>query len=189
MESFGHFIFELVKIAILGFIYSNIVYYFLKFVSKQKDNYWIQKIIESKRKLWLYVSIILFVYMITPFGYHGLGDSARLTLGINNEINNINWNEYGIVNGVETIDKNPVETTNFILCNEKLCGNLSSGFYDYKNSYFIYNLSSKKIKEFKTEIDYKLYAKKENLPYPNEFMSFEENYKNYWGGWRFWLLP
>lgn len=189
MESFGHFIFELVKIAILGFIYSNIIYYLLKLSSKQNDNYWIQKLIESKRKLWIYVSIVLFVYMITPFGYHGLGDSARLPLDINNEINNINSNEYGIVNGIETTEKKPIETTNFILSNENLCGNLSSSFYDYKNSYFVYNLSSKQIKEFESETEYNYYAKKRNLPTPQDFLSFEENYRNYWGGWRFWLLP
>ncbi|MGX7666133.1 hypothetical protein [Flavobacterium pedocola] len=189
MESGGHFIFELLKIGILGFIYANIIWFIFKGIAKRKNVFWLQKALESKRRLWIWSSIVLFVYMLTPFGYHGLGDSARIPLGFRNEISNINWTEYGSLYDIETSEGNPLETTAFLLKNNMVCGNLSSGFYDYKNSFFVYDLSTEQLKEFVTETDYNQYAEKQNLPLSAEFKSFEENYRAYWGGWRFFLLP
>ena len=78
--------------------------------------------------------------------------------------------------------------TKFIVVDDKLIGNLDSWFYDYKNSYFIYDMRTKKMLEFKTETEFNKYAKTNNLGSAYKLQTFRENYLSFWGGWRFWLL-
>ena len=189
MEVLGHFIFELLKITILGFFYSTILYFIYKIIPESKKPEWIKKWLKSKKTLWLYISLFLLFYMFTPYGNHGLGDSARIPVSYTKEISNINWEEYGRLNGIESSEGNDIESTQFKVENNMICGNLNSGFYDYKNSYFIYDLDTEKLQEFKTEKEYNEFASNKNLPKSSELKSFKENYSEYWSGWRFFLLP
>lgn len=189
MESLGHFIFELIKITILGYIYSKILYFIYKNIPQSKKPEWCEKLLKSKKTLWLYISIFLLFYMFTPYGNHGLGDSARIPISLTKEISNINWTDYGRLNGVKSSEMNNIDLTQFKVEKNILCGNLSSDFYNYKNSFFIYDIDSEKLQEFKDESDYNEFVTNENLPKSNELKSFKENYSDYWSGWRFFLLP
>ena len=185
MEVLGHFIFELLKITFLGFVYSTVLYYIFKIIPENKK----PQALKSKKILWLFISSFLLFYMFTPYGNHGLGDSPRIPISYTKEINNINWTKYGILKGIRTNDGNEVELTHFKVKNNTLCGNLSSDFYDFENDYFVYEIDSEKIVEFKNDIDYNRYAQKNRLPKSNELKSFEDNYRDYWSGWRFFILP
>ncbi|MEI7508826.1 MAG: hypothetical protein WCJ62_05105 [Flavobacterium sp.] len=189
MESLGHFIFELIKITILGFIYSTILYFIYRNIPKNKKPEWCEKLLKSKKPLWLFISLILLFYMFTPYGNHGLGDSARIPISFTKEISNINWEEFGRLNGIKSSEGNDIELTQFKVENNMICGNLKSSFYDYKNSYFIYEIDTEKLQEFKSEKEYNEFATNKNLPKSSELKSFEENYSEYWSGWRFFLLP
>ena len=189
MESFGHFIFELIKITILGFVYSTILCFIYKKIPQSKKPQWSEKLFKPKNKLWFYIIIFLLLYMFTPYGNHGLGDSARIPISLTKEINNINWTYYARLNGIKSSEKNNIDLTKFKIEKNILCGNLSSDFYDYKNSFFIYNIDSEKLQEFKDESDYNEFTTNENLPKSSELKSFKENYSDYWSGWRFFLLP
>ncbi len=189
MESLGHFIFELIKITILGFIYSTILFFIYKNISEKKKPEWSKKLFKSKKALWLYISVFLLFLLFTPYGNHGLGDSARIPISFTKEISNVNWTEYGNLNGEKSSEKNDIYTTQFKLVNNKLCGNLNSDFYDYQNSHFVYDIDSEKLQEFRTEKEYNEFATYKNLPKANELISFQENYSEYWSGWRFFLLP
>jgi len=189
MESLGHFIFELLKITLLGFIYSTILYYIYNLIPENKKPRWIKTWLKTKKRLWLSISIFLLFYMFSPYGDHGLGDSARIPISFTKEISNINWTNYGKLNNMKSIEKSDIYMTKFKVENNILCGNLDSDFYDYQNSYFVYDIDSEKLEEFQTEEDYNKYIKSKNLPKSNELKSFEDNYQDYWSGWRFFLLP
>jgi hypothetical protein len=189
MESLGHFIFELVKIAILSFIYAIVLFFIYKKLPKYNLPKWLEKRFKSKKQLWVYISLFLLFYMFTPYGNHGLGDSARIPVSFTKEISNVNWTEFGRFNDVKSSEKNDLESTHFKVVNNFVCGNLKSDFYMYDNSYFIYDIKNEKLHEFANVNEYNEFAVNENLPKSNELKSFKENYSDYWNGWRFFLLP
>lgn len=192
MEVLFHLVFELIKISILGCLYATIIIYLLKLIAKFKPSYWIERILKRKKRAWFVigflVSISLFTFLFSYWGNHELGDSGRIPIGYEKEILNTNWTKYAKFEGVKSQDGNDIYTTKFIIEGNKLCGNYDSDFYDYKNSYFIYDLELNLLTEFKTELEYNNYAVKNEIPKTNELLSFETNYGNYWNGWRFWLL-
>jgi hypothetical protein len=127
--------------------------------------------------------------MFTPWGNHGFGDSARIPVGNFNAITNVNWTRYSYLKGVETTDGMPVVTTLFTVAGHKVLGNLNSDFYSFKNNYFVYDLSSGKLREFASEDAFNIYSSQNQLPQSGSLKTFSQNYKNYWHGWRLWLLP
>lgn len=189
MESLGHFLFELIKITILGFIYATILYYIYNLIPENKKPEWIKRWLKNKKRLWLSISLFLLFYMFTPYGYHGLGDSARIPISFTKEISNINWTKYAQLDNIKSIEDNDIYLTRFKIVNKTLCGNLDSDFFSYQNDYFVYDIDSEKLEEFQTETDYNKFAESKKLPKSHELKSFEENYNEYWSGWRFFLLP
>lgn len=123
--------------------------------------------------------------MFTPYGYHGLGDSARIPISFTKEISNINWTKYAQLDNIKSIEDNDIYLTRFKIVNNTLCGNLDSDFFSYQNDYFVYDIDSEKLEEFQTETDYNKFAESKKLPKSHELKSFEENYNEYWSGWRF----
>ena len=71
--------------------------------------------------------------MFTPYGNHGLGDSARIPISYTKEINNINWTKYGILKGIKTNDENEVELTHF-----KIKNNNNTIAINWMNGKFIF---------------------------------------------------
>ncbi|HKX87388.1 MAG TPA: hypothetical protein VJL37_12005 [Flavobacterium sp.] len=188
MESLGHFLFELLKISILGYVYATILFWIYKYFLKNKFPARLEKWMHSKKQLWVSISLLLLLYLFTPYGYHGLGDSARIPISFGKAINNTNWTEYASLTGATSNDTD-IEFTHFKIVNNTLCANLSSSFYSYKNDYFTYDINSGKLQEFETERDYNNFATIEKLPKSDELKSFEDNYSDYWHGWRLFLLP
>jgi hypothetical protein len=182
MEALGHLIFEFFKIGLLSFGYAWIIRYVLQRLRKDKP-------VLPIKKLMLGIAVFLFLFMCTPYGNHGLGDSARIPVGWSNGLSNVDWRDIATLEDVETSDENQLQTTAFLIKDGYVCGNLSSDFYDYNNVYFVYNSGSDVLKEFASESDYMRYGKENKLPEVSEFKSFEQNYHDYWSGWRFFLLP
>ena len=192
MEVLFHFIFQLIKIAILASIYSFVLLGILLIIGKFKPNEFFKRVKTEKKKYWFVygflISIGLFIFSFTYWGNHGLGDGPKIPIGHWETIENTNWTEYGYLD-VQTNDGIDIETTKFKVENDILCGNLDSSFYDFRNSYFVMDLKTDVVTEFNTENDFNNYAESKNLPKSNELLNFEQNYKNRWGGIRFLLLP
>ena len=77
-----HFIFELIKISILGCIYASLTLVAFKIIGRYKPDSWFAKASRKKLRLWflsgLIISVGLFGFMFTYWGDHGLGDSYEL---------------------------------------------------------------------------------------------------------------
>ncbi|TCD04590.1 hypothetical protein EZ449_16705 [Pedobacter frigidisoli] len=193
MEVIIGFIGSLIKISILSSIYALLTLSSFRLITKFKPNSWFDRASTKKIRLWLISSSVfsagLLCYLFTHWGFHGFGDGPRIPIGHGVVVDNTNWEEYGYMNVAETSDSMKIEMTKFKVVNDKIIGNLESGFYDYKNSFFIYDLDEKVFTEFKTTKDYVEFATKNNLPLINELRTFRENYFDYWGGWRAWFLP
>ncbi|CAM3867224.1 MULTISPECIES: hypothetical protein [Flavobacterium] len=193
MEVLFHFIFQLIKIGVLASIYSFIVIGILLIIGKSKPIEYLKRVKSEKKKYWFsfgfLISIGLFIFSFTYWGNHGLGDGPMIPIGHWETIENINWNEYGYLKGQKTSDGIDIETTKFKVTNDKLSGNLKSSFYEFENSYFVLDLKTDEITEFKTESEFNKYAAKNELPKSNELLSFEDNYRNHCSGIRFLLLP
>lgn len=193
MEVLFHFIFELIKTSILGCIYATLTLLTFKLIGRYKPDSWFARVSKKKLRLWflsgLILSVGLFFYMFTYYGDHGLGDGPKIPIGHGIVVDNTNWNEYGYIKGIKTSDKIDIEMTKFIVVDNKLIGNLDSWFYDFQNSYFIYDLKTKEMNEFKTKAEFDTFTKENKLPTTDGLLTFEDNYRKHWGGWRFWLLP
>lgn len=184
MEVLIHFLFEIVKIAILSAVYSLVLFIVIKIFSKKQT---------KDFKLWLKLNLsiytLLFIFMFTHWGSHGFGDSARIPLKNGLALENIDWAPVASIEEIQTKNRSPVETTKFLIVNDKLLGNLESNFYDYSNRYFILDLESEELIEFENETKFDFYLCKNKLPDHNSLLDFKKNYNQYWSGWRFWLLP
>ncbi len=193
MEVIIGFVGALIKIGILSSIYALLTLWTFRLIGKCRPNSWFDRVTTKKLRLWfisgLFFSVCLFFYLFTYWGFHGFGDGPRIPIGKGVIVDNTNWDEYGYIHVAETMDSLKIEMTKFKVVNDKLIGNLESGFYDYKNSFFIYDLDEKVLTEFKTTKDYEDFAKRNKLPLTNELRTFRENYLDYWGGWRAWFLP
>ena len=193
MEVIIGFIGTLIKIAILSSIYALLTLWIFRLIGCITPNNWFQIVSTKKLQFWfrsvLIFSIGLICYSFTYWGFHGFGDGPRIPIGYGVIIDNTNWDEYGYIPNLETSDSLKIETTKFKVKGNKLVGNLESGFYDYKNSFFVYDLENKDLIEFKTLKDYENFAVKNKLPLQNKLRTFRENYYDFWSGWRFWLLP
>lgn len=128
--------------------------------------------------------------MFTYWGNHGLGDGPQIPIGNDVIISNINWVENCcLVDGKDGQGKG-IDIAKFLVVDNKLCAKFDDEtFYDYKNAYFILDLTTKKMQEFESEISYNQFAKINNLPLSKKLQSFSENYRDHWSGWRFFLLP
>ena len=192
MEVLFHFIFELIKISILSSIYATLTLLTFKIIGRYKPNSWFYRVSRKKLRLWflsgLAISVGLFFYMFTYYGDHGLGDGPKIPIGHGIVVDNANWTEYGYIKGITTTDNIDIEMTKFIVVDNMLIGNLESSFYDFQNPYFIYDLKTKEINEFKTKPEFDTFVKENKLP-TEELLTFEENYSKHWSWWRFWLLP
>ena len=193
MEALSHFIFVLTKIVILASIYAGLLLFLFRNIYISNPENWFQRI-TANRKPFLcisgaIISILLFIWMFTYWGNHGFGDSARIPIGYGIAIENINWSDHGYISNVEVLAGRRLEMTKFKVNGGTLVGNLDSWFDSYQNQYFSLDLESRKLTEFKYESDFNHFAGLNSLPKANELESFEENYRNYWSGWRLVFLP
>ncbi len=194
MEVLVHFVFELIKISILGSIYASLVLVTFILIGRKYPDSWFSKVSRKKLRLWflsgLTISIGLFFYMFTYWGNHGLGDGPQIPIGNGEIISNTDWVENCYLLDGNDGHGNGIDIAKFLVSDNKLCAKFDGEtFYNYKNEYFILDLTTKKMKEFETEIEYNQFAKTNNLPLSSQLQSFSDNYSDHWHGWRFVLLP
>lgn len=185
-----HLIFELIKISILSSIYASLLLLIFKIIANYKPNSWFDKISKKKLKLWLssgfYIFTLLFFFMFSHFGDHGLGDSARIPIGHGKAIQEVD----GIQAYIQ--DEGPIsmiEIDRFKITDDFVYGFISNGNENYEGSYFVYDLMNNSIKTFEEESDYLNLLKTKKLDGNTEYKDFGYYYGQYWNGWRFWLLP
>lgn len=156
-----------------------------------KSTEYLERVKKGKKKHWfafvLLISIGLLIYSFTYWGNHGLGDSARIPIG--------NFKEVGEINGTDSY----IEPENYpygamMIHSFKKSDNFLTGKtvvspVDRPKPFFSWDLSKDQIVFFDSESEYNLFAKENGLAKSSEFKTFRENYREYWGGIKFWILP
>lgn len=188
MEAISHFIFELIKISILGCIYATFILLTFKVIGQNKPKNWFNQVSKKKLRLWFLsgfsISLALFVFMFSYWGDHGLGDSARIPIGYWRAIQETNGTQAYIQdNGISAlgIDK-------FIIADDYVYGLTDDTNENYEGKYFVYDLANNKVKTFLQENEFNNFLTAHHLDIKLEFKDFSYYYKKYWNGWRFWLL-
>lgn len=189
MEVLFHFIFELIKISILGTIYATLTYLTILIIGKFKPESWFGQVSNKKLKLWflsgLIISVGLFVFMLTYWGDHGLGDSTRVPIGHFKAVKGINSNNAYI----EKEKYNQLEIKSFAYDNDNLYAETQRDFNGEKGDFVVWNLRTDEWTFYENKEEYLTVAENHNYPKPEEFQNFFEHYNRHWNGWRFWLLP
>ena len=175
MAASFHFLFEIVKIALLATGYSAVLFLLLYVVAE------IPKLKFKKVRfyaIYRVVAVVLFVFMFTYYGDHGLGDDSRIPIG--------HWESIRASDGYPYLEmpghSGQLNIGTFSLSGDIICAEADSGIV-------YYNLRSNRAVTFKREAAYITFANRYKLPLPDEFEDFYKHYREYWGGWRFWLLP
>lgn len=192
MEVLFHFLFELVKIAILAAIYAALTTVLLGTLGKYKPGSWFDRISKKKMRLWfmsgLTISCLLFVFMFSYWGNHGLGDSASIPIGHGKTVDQINGSMTYITPAgyeMETLDIIEFTTTD-----EFLFAKLSSNRPAATNKEIaIWNLKTNQVEFLDHYSDLEIFKNKNNIQAQLAFQDFQAHYSKYWDGWRFWLLP
>ncbi|WMJ72242.1 hypothetical protein RCC89_19660 [Cytophagaceae bacterium ABcell3] len=191
MVSLIHLIITLFKITILAIIYATLTLLIFKLIAKFQPNSWFDRITRKKFKFWFISGFIisggLFWFMFSHFGKHGFGDSARIPIGhfrSIQEIDGIQAYIQDVENGVYALDINK-----FYITDDFVYGITGSHYENYNGGYFLYDLDKNKVRTFELIDDYKNELIKIGLEPNVEYKEFNYYYKQYWNGWRFWLLP
>jgi len=181
MEVLIGLIFELFKVVIQSAIYGFVIVLIYKSLFKKTLVF----------KAWLLTSSILAVVMLiflnTHWGSHGLGDSRRIPLQFNKEIQIINGTQAYIQdkdNGISTMD-----IDSFSIAEEYVYGQLKEYNENYEGNFFLYDLGHNEIETFISPVEYHKGLVEKGLDPNAKLQDFKFYYRNYWSGWRFWLLP
>lgn len=188
MEVLLHFIFELLKISILGSIYAFLTLETFKIIGHYNPDSWFDRVSKKKMQLWfisgLIISTTLFIFMFTHYGDHGLGDSARIPLRHQREIQETNGTQAYIQDtGISALVLNK-----FIITNDFVYG-LTDANENYDEKYFVYDLADNSVRTFEQENGYLNFLTAKNLDTRPDYKDFSYYYKQHWSGWRFWTLP
>jgi hypothetical protein len=174
MEAAVHLIFILIKSSILSVVYSGILIILLKMIKYRVYFF----------RIWLSVFTLLIVYSFTYWGDHGLGDEKRLPLG--NGATLIEINEEAQLIGYTDSEQQDIFLSRFDVVDDILYGELDQNcsVFVYKSRYVTVDLRSNELSEYIDRTDFL-----RNSNHNFQFQSFRESYKEFYGGWRFWLLP
>ena len=175
METLGHFLFTISKSAFQCFVYAFLIEYTLKHVM----------LISIKRiKPFGVLFISSFVYLFSYWGDHGLGDEYKLPIGFGDRIVRING--YSQVQEFRNDVGQNIYVSRFVVLDGRLYGELDNEVpvCVYKNKFIEIDLKSETITEFDDLAE--LIKNDGGIP---EMKSFDYWYNEFYGGWRFWLLP
>lgn len=179
-----HLVFTLFKIAIQASIYATLLFLLARVYEHitGSNNTLVRSSRNSKQfwwRSWRILSVALSVFSLTYWGNHGFGDLARIPLGYDRAMEQSD----GTITHFEPVTKdlnNEIEA--YQVSQKVVCARTGS------NTYFAYDLISKKYQRFSDSSAYNAYAVTRGLPRSDEFESFAKHYARYWNGWRFWLL-
>lgn len=184
-------VFLILKIAVQASIYSTIILFAFFIVAKTTHLSFPKKLMKHKFISWFItgfiISILFIVYAFSYWGNRGLGDYARIPIGNDYEVGNID----GASTYFEGAD-NPGRQAflnRFAIYEDKLCAEFY-GFNadDCKDCVIILDIYSGQTKEFHSTKEYEAYASVLHLPLKKDFKDFFANYWDYWGG-RVFFLP
>ena len=187
-------IFLIAKITILSFLYATVSLILYKIVRRKPQDKWYSLRSVFKTLSWRITAIVygtlLLIYSFSYWGHAGLGDSFRIPIGNGYDVQSIDDCKLGWFEDEQKQNGRQAFLKNFIIRNHSLCSEFQ-GFNstDCQDCYLVFDIRNRKMTIFHSENEYSEYAAKYQLPLKNEFNSFENNYYDYWGGWRFWLLP
>ena len=123
--------------------------------------------------------------MLTYFGDHGFGDSARVPVGHFKVVRQINGSDTYLQNA----NGDQLGIKSFTFDNDNLYAETQREFNSEAGDYVVWNLRTDSWTYYKTKDDYLKAVKQKNYPLPDNFEEFWEFYKRHWHGWRFWTLP
>jgi len=190
MEVLIHILFTLIKLAILGSIYTTIVLLFFKLIEFFQPKSCTNRIFKKKLRFWFssgaIISTGIFLFATTHWGNHGLGDSARIPLHYRKTVNQMNGTQ-AYIEGLK-YQYGALWVDNFAITSDYLVGKTKSSPVDNPKDYFVWNLKTNKINYFDTENEYEEFAENQNLPLEKDFKPFWNHYSDFWDGWRFWTL-
>jgi hypothetical protein len=115
MEASGHFLFELVKIAILSICYAGL----MMLIGRMLFN----RVYLKFGRVFCSIYAALFIFMFTYYGDHGLGDESKIPIG--------HWeiveagDGYAYFEGAGT--KGQVTLDSYLVSNETLCAQNDEG--------------------------------------------------------------
>jgi hypothetical protein len=183
------FILILIKTIFLSSIYACI---WLLISLLLADNYpesWFGENTKNRLKYWFFscilLSIGLFFFAFSNLGNRGLGDCRRIPIGSGLAIENIDGVQTRIP-GLTSRDYKNLVIENFKITDDNVVGILD---HQHSNSFFVYDIRSQYLREFNSEIEFGDYLRKQKLPSADHLLTFDENYNEFWNGWRKWLLP
>ncbi|MGY3089167.1 hypothetical protein ACVWYF_002207 [Hymenobacter sp. UYAg731] len=183
MEYLFGLIFTLLKVAIQASVYATLLLILIRMWAGFSPDSGLAKFASNGKQVWwrsgLAASLALCLIANTPWGNHGLGDYARIPLGHDLAMEQMNGT-MTYFGPVTTIDQ--PEIISYQVANDVLCAKAD------KNLYFTYDLGLKRYRTFADSTEYNSTAKNLGLPTTSQFESFHRHYARHWGGWRFWLL-
>jgi hypothetical protein len=192
MEALFHLIFELFKIVIIASVYSLIILCFLYSIGKYFPGSWFDKVSQKKLHIWflncLVISLLLFAFMFTYWGDHGLGDSARIPLGQGKAVGQIN----GAMTYITPIsyESETLTIEEFAVTKKYLFAKVTdSRTIPSAKEIAVWNLKTNGVEFLEHYSDIEIFKTKNKITEQLIFLSFGNHYAVYWGGWRFWLLP
>jgi hypothetical protein len=183
MAALLHFCFELIKIGILSSAYALILLLIAVLIKKISPT-GSERALKNKLKFWKkaqrVIFLLLFIFMFTYWGNHGLGDDSYLPVGHFQTVYQSDEFDY-----LEDKHDTQLNISNFTYDANNLYAEAGRDMFGkVAGDYLVWNL--------KNNI-WKFYSKDQYLnskyPLPITFLSFNDQYNNYWSGWRFWLLP
>jgi hypothetical protein len=187
MEYLFSLIFTIIKVLIQAYAYATLPLILARLYAKFSPNSKVAKLASNGRQFrqlsGLVALLALFFIANTPWGDHGLGDSARIPLGNGEIIEGTNGAEaYFQAEVPLELSTDQPFIDSFAVANDVLCGKASD------ESFFTYDLITKQQRIFADSQEYTAHASQHALPAITAFKSFDKQYHDYWGGWRFWLL-
>jgi hypothetical protein len=177
MAALSHFLFVVIKSYLLALVYTPIIWFLwvliLKVRKKNTGFKW-----PKVFAVYAIVGLSLIVFSFTYYGNHGLGDDSRIPLGHGEAMEQGDQFVYFTPKGTNK----QAHVKAYALKGDNLSMAVDSG-------YKVYNLKTKGIVNFSDGQMYDAFAFSYGLPLSLELQSFKAQYDQYWGGWRFWLLP
>ena len=192
---FGIFgiIISLIVIVIYSIVYSSLVLTIFYTLSKLTNIELIKRLMAFKFLTFMTLGTIFGIaFMFYHFSYwrdSGFGDSFKIPIGNSYQVSNID--------GASTYFEDSKSgggrqafLTNFTIADKKLCANFQ-GFNstDCKDCFIVFDTEISKMYEFKSTNEYVIFARQNNLPLPENFKEFMDNYTDYWTKNSKWYLP
>jgi hypothetical protein len=153
----GPITFELIKIVILACLYAGLLLFFFRKISSKKPQSLFDTISKRRFRFWIVsvfsITLVLFFFMLSYWGDHGLGDYARIPIGHGRELQEVDGTTAYIQDSKN--DVNMISISKFSVTDDNVYGKMDSVNTNYKGNYFLYDLKSNTVSTFQDSGIYK----------------------------------